>query len=99
MSKLKIHAGDWGEGSGQFASDCFTLPESGKMWGKETVSGKELESVEVATEESIKRIGGTLGWGVAGLAVLGPIGMLAGLLAGGRGKDVTFVAKFKDGRK
>jgi hypothetical protein len=25
--------------------------------------------------------------------------LLAGLLAGGRGKDVTFVCKLKDGRK
>jgi hypothetical protein len=35
----------------------------------------------------------------AGLVVLGPLGMLAGLLLGGRRKSVTYVARFKDGRR
>ncbi|QMU61164.1 MAG: hypothetical protein GKR92_05395 [Gammaproteobacteria bacterium] len=30
---------------------------------------------------------------------LGPAGLLAGLLAGGKKKQITFVCKFKDGRK
>lgn len=47
----------------------------------------------------MKRLGGTVGWGVAGAALLGPIGLLAGLLLGGKGKDVTFILKLKDGRK
>ncbi|MGI2002125.1 hypothetical protein [Shewanella frigidimarina] len=35
-----------------------------------------------------------------GALALGPAGLLAGLLlGGGKSKDVTFVAKFKDGRK
>ena len=58
-----------------------------------------LESIEKATEESVKRLGGSVGWGAAGAVLLGPVGLLAGLLAGGRGMDVTFVARFKDGRK
>ena len=55
--------------------------------------------MEVASEESVKRIGGTLGWGAAGMLALGPVGLLAGLLLGGKKKEVTFVAKVKDGRK
>jgi hypothetical protein len=39
------------------------------------------------------------GWGIVGAVLLGPVGLLAGLLAGGRGKDVTFVGVHKDGRK
>lgn len=35
----------------------------------------------------------------AGAALLGPVGLLAGLLLGGKGTDVTFIAQFKDGRK
>lgn len=58
-----------------------------------------LESVETASEESVKKIGGTVGWGIAGGAFLGPVGLLAGLLLGGKKKKTTFVAKFKDGRK
>ncbi len=55
--------------------------------------------MEIAKEENVKRLGGTLGWGAAGLIVLGPVGLLARLLAGGRRKDVTFIAQFDNGRK
>ena len=59
----------------------------------------DVEEVSIATEENVKRVGGTVGWGLAGAAILGPVGLLAGLLLGGKGKDVTFIIKFKDGRK
>lgn len=94
MSKIKVLAGDFPEGSCDYS------------WGKfdfgflsENVSDKNLEMVEIATEESVKKIGGTVGWGVAGAVILGPVGLLAGLLLGGKKKEVTFVAKFKDERK
>jgi len=61
--------------------------------------GNQLASIEIASEESVKRIGGAAGWGAIGALVLGPVGLLAGMLLGGRGKDVTFIATFKDGRK
>ena len=53
----------------------------------------------MATEDNVKRLGGTVGWGVVGATLLGPVGLLAGLLLGGKGKDVTFIMKLKDGRK
>ena len=71
---------------------------SGKFFA-EKIPTTEVESLELATEESVKRLGGTIGWGIAGAALLGPVGLLAGLLAGGKGKDVTFVCTLKDGRK
>ena len=48
---------------------------------------------------STHQLGGTVGWGVVGATLLGPVGLLAGLLLGGKGKDVTFIMKLKDGRK
>ena len=48
---------------------------------------------------TLKNISGTIGWGAAGGLLLGPVGLLAGLLMGGKKKQVTFIAKFKDGRK
>ena len=66
---------------------------------RETIPVTEVSEVDVASEENVKRMGGTVGWGLAGGVLLGPVGLLAGLLAGGRGKDVTFVCKLKDGRK
>jgi hypothetical protein len=100
MGKIKLHAGDWGSGSGDFKFGVFSLPKPKLSWNPmESVKASELETVEMATEESVKKIGGTVGWGVAGAALLGPVGLLAGLIGGGRKKEVTFVAKFEDGRK
>jgi hypothetical protein len=99
LASIKIHAGDWGENKvGGFSFDSFSLPKAGKFM-PEGIHKSALTEVELATEESVKRIGGTVGWGAAGAVILGPVGLLAGLLLGGRKKEVTFVAKFKDGRK
>ena len=70
--------------------------------GAKSVSYKlpdDIEDLELASEDSVKKIGGTVGWGAAGAVMLGPAGLLAGLLLGGKGKEITFVCKFKDGRK
>lgn len=72
--------------------------EGGPFFG-EKIQLNQIAEATVADEESVKRIGGTVGWGVAGAALLGPVGLLAGLLLGGKSKDVTFVGVLKDGRK
>lgn len=59
----------------------------------------QVDEATVASEEDVKRTGGTIGWGIAGATLLGPVGLLAGLLLGGKGKDVTFILKLKDGKK
>jgi hypothetical protein len=98
MGKVTVHAGDWGECSASFSSSgsfgFFTFPHGNKA-GDIGKTGHDIASVEKANEESVKRIGGTVGWGAVGGVLLGPVG----LLAGGRGTDVTFVAHFKDGSK
>lgn len=98
MSKIKVHAGDFTDGElGMFS--MLTMKSKQHPWMGENIPLNKLESIEMANEESVKKVGGTVGWGVAGAVVLGPVGLLAGLLLGGKGKEVTFVAKFKDGRK
>jgi hypothetical protein len=99
MGKITVHAGDFLKGDGHFSSNCFVLKTPEKSWVGETILATNLDTVELASEESVKKIGGTIGWGAAGAIVLGPVGLLAGLLLGGKKKEVTFVAKFKDGRK
>lgn len=100
MAKIKVHAGDFKDSpSNQTAFGSFVLvTEKHKIMG-ESIPFKQLESVEIATEESVKKLSGTVGWGLAGAALLGPAGLLAGLLLGGKKKEVTFIAVFKDGRK
>jgi hypothetical protein len=94
-----VHAGDFRKGKDHQFLRGNLIMKKPKGFFREKISVAQVETVDVASEESVKRIGGTLGWGVAGGLLLGPVGLLAGLLAGGVGKDVTFVCKLKDGRK
>ncbi len=100
---IKVHAGDWGEtragfGPGWSGEYRLIFPERGG--GNSTyLLTKDVATVETANEESVKKLAGTAGWGIAGAALLGPVGLLAGLLLGGRKKEVTFICVFKDGKK
>jgi hypothetical protein len=93
MASFKVHAGSFGPGTAFLFSHVITPP------GGESFHGSQIASVEVATEESVKRVAGTVGWGAAGALVFGPVGLLAGLLAGGRDKEVTFVLVTRDGQR
>lgn len=99
MSKVTVHAGDFLKGDGQFSFGSLILKTTAHAFLGETISVTELECVEIASEDSVKKMGGTIGWGAAGALILGPVGLLAGLLLGGKKKEVTFIATFKDGRK
>lgn len=105
MSSIKIHAGDFNKGSGQITFSLHSIilvppADSNKFLPTAyTINKKDIEEISLATEDNVKRIGGTLGWGVVGATLLGPVGLLAGLLLGGKGKNVTFIMKLKDGRK
>lgn len=99
MAKVTVHAGDFLKGDGQFSFGSLTLRTEAHTWLGETIPITQLETVEVATEETVKKLAGTVGWGAVGGIILGPVGLLAGLLLGGRKKEVTFIAKFKDGRR
>jgi len=99
MATIKIHAGDFLKGDSTYFFGQLSLRTEEHSFTGEKIPDTELESVDIATEESIKKLGGTLGWGAAGAVLLGPVGLLAGLLLGGRKKEVTFVARLKDGRR
>lgn len=99
MSKIKIHAGDFIKSEGQLSFGSLVLKTELHYIIGETIPTADLDTVDLASEETVKNLGGTVGWGIAGAALLGPAGLLAGLLLGGKSKEVTFIAKFKDGRK
>ncbi|MBS2003387.1 MAG: hypothetical protein U0103_06660 [Candidatus Obscuribacterales bacterium] len=90
---VKVLAGDIDAGDYEF--------NMGALWGGfETVQLQgEIKSLTLQTEESVKKVAGTLGWGLAGSLVLGPVGMLAGLALGGNRKEVCALCELKDGRK
>jgi hypothetical protein len=102
MATFKVLAGDFGEGkSGQvLVGPLYRRSGQGfNMPGGVHIGPGQIEALEIATEENLKKMGGAVGWGVAGGIALGPVGLIAGALAGGRQKEITFVCKFKDGRK
>ncbi len=103
MAKLKLHAGDFENISPNNSFNGYfhlaTRERTFKFINTEMINPIELEYLSIANEEAVNSIGGKIGWGAAGGLLLGPVGLLAGLLMGGKSKEVTFIAKFKDGRK
>lgn len=100
MATIKIHAGDFYKGAQhKYHFDTMILFSDRAKWMGEKIGTAEISTIEAASEDSVKRAGGTIGWGAVGAVALGPLGLLAGLVLGGKGKDVTFVATLKDGRK
>ncbi|MBS1957265.1 MAG: hypothetical protein JST89_23965 [Cyanobacteria bacterium SZAS-4] len=90
---VKVLAGDIDAGDYEF--------NMGALWGGfDTIQLQgEIKSLALQTEESVKKVAGTLGWGLAGSLALGPVGMLAGLMLGGNRKEVCALCELKDGRK
>lgn len=96
---FKVIAGDFPRTS-QIA---FMLGEATLSWGfgkDKTVNLKNnISKVEQVTEESKKKFIGSAGWGLVGGLALGPLGLIAGALAGGNKKEICFACFLKDGRK
>ena len=91
---FKIHGGDFlKDGEGSIMLDSLALPVRRRMLGdkKEVMSASEIAEVDIATEESVKKLAGTVGWGVAGALVLGPLGLLTGTLVVGRKREITII--------
>lgn len=99
FGEFKVLAGDFSKGSGHQVSNRTFLMRRNDRLTRETIYPGQIRTIEVASDEAVKRLGGTLGWGLAGGMVFGPVGLLAGLIAGGRGRDITFICVLKDGRK
>lgn len=105
MASIKVEAGDLDKGAwqftGLFGSALMTKPTTkAHPWKGESVNlGADLERAELLDGESVKKLAGTAGWGIAGAVLLGPLGAIGGILLGGNKKEVAFAAYLKDGRK
>lgn len=75
--------------------------------GTHRIGLKKVKSAELQTEENLKKLAGSAGWGFAGAVVGGlltgglglAIGGLAGILSGGNKTEVCFSCELDDGRK
>lgn len=92
-NKVKVLAGDIQPGDWEY--------NLGTLWGafdQVQLTG-EIKKVTLQTEESVKKLPEMVGWGLAGSMLLGPTGLLAGLILGGNKKEVCALCELKDGRK
>ncbi len=90
--KVKVMAGDISAGDYEF--------NGGVLWGglDQINLATELQKIDVKTEESAKNVAQALGWGAAG-ALLGPLGILAGVTMGGNRKQICALCELRDQRK
>jgi hypothetical protein len=95
---FEVHAGDFKAGPGHQYLNGHILMKTEGRWLREKIPLTKVKEVEVASEESVKKMAGAVGWGLAGSFVLGPIALLAGVLAGGNKKKVMFVCSLRDHR-
>lgn len=98
MGQFKVISGPFKSGNTS-RNTLYLWSKSAGMLADSSVPMSSVTSVEVATEENVKKVGGALGWGAAGAVIAGPVGLLAGAIIGGRGKDVTFIVTLRDGRR
>lgn len=99
MGKIKVLAGDF-TGEGSYSEGRITLrPKDCPSPAHRMVVRDFFASVDVAAQHNVVKVGGAVGWGAAGALLAGPLGLLAGAVLGGRGRDVVFVAVLRDGRK
>jgi hypothetical protein len=102
---LEIHAGDFPKRtllvvSGKRAH--LQLPwQSGDGWSAKSVALDQstVADLSIASEESAKRFLRSMGMATVGALAVGLPGLMAGALAGGNKKRVTFVLQLKDGRR
>lgn len=96
---FKVLAGDFQSGNAsQYVDGKLIMKTEGKFF-REKIPVTEIATLERATEEAIINTGGAIGWGLAGSLMFGPAGLVAGLMLGGKGQEITFICTFKDGRK
>lgn len=98
MAVGKIIAGDFPKGT--YIKESFKtllLVRPKQAFGTDIT--KNIETVEIITEENKKKFIGTAGWGLVGGLALGPLGLIAGILAGGNKKEILIACELKDGKK
>ncbi|MCO8166932.1 hypothetical protein NJC40_03960 [Pseudomonas sp. 21LCFQ02] len=98
MAKINVLAGDFLQGDGEYRSGTITLVTPLFPWPGISFRHSDIKSVEIASQGHNRSLEGTLGRGLAGALVLGAVGAAAGMMLGGEGKEITFLATLKDGR-
>lgn len=96
---IKFLAGDYGKEEYIYTKNKNDLRCSSKLFGAKELYLSSIASCEVANEESVKKLGGTLGGALVGGVLLGGIGAVAGAVTGGKTTEYTVIIEFKNGNK
>jgi hypothetical protein len=110
MSKFEVIASPDFQNGGVFVLGNIALRHKTEtetaLFGTETPRtykyniANDVQLAELQTEESVRKLSGAAGWGLAGVALAGPVGLLLGALWGGRRRDkVCFAVTMKDGKR
>jgi hypothetical protein len=101
MAVGKIIAGDFSKDNviKIVAGKPAIVPKDGGLFSKVNFINNDIKSIEIITEENKKKFIGTAGWGLVGGLALGPLGLIAGILAGGNKKEILIACELKDGKK
>lgn len=94
----KIIAGDYQGGKIKLSHGYVSIHHQSR-WIPLRLNKKNVQSVEIITEENKKKFIGTAGWSLVGAATLGLVGFVAGAKAGGNKKEITFACYLKNGKK
>ncbi len=86
-----------GTSEGEFCKGFFYLKSNAIV--HEKIRSSEIETLETLSDEVEQSVGRSMGWGIVYALLMGPIGFLLGFGSYRRYKGVSFLCKFKDGRK
>lgn len=99
MAIIKVHYANFPYTEINTHFGVLSIKTSAFQLSGESVTGNKFKSIEIGTEENVKKVSGAVGWGVVGGIVAGPLGILAGAMLGGNKKQVTFILELDDGRQ
>lgn len=94
-----VIGGDFAKGFGSISGNNLRLPTGRGGWSSESISTAMIRSVEEVSQQTTHHKAHRLSKGLAGAAVLGPLGLAFGVLAEGKtSTKVSFVVDLSDGR-
>jgi hypothetical protein len=77
----------------------LVVPDGTFLGASVPLNRSTVESVQLASEQNVKRFGGAAGAAAVGGVLLGPLGVVGGALLGGNKKEATIIIEMKDGRR
>lgn len=100
MPLITLKAGDFGAGQTvTVGEEEMYLPDPAAPGTFVTVPLSDIAEVETVSADHSNQVKDAVRLGITGAALLGPVGLAAGVFAMRKVKDVTFLVRLKDGRQ